>query len=126
MALSGINQAPSDYGGCFGEDNWAVAGIQPLYDLCLVRPLKIHWSSDLESDTGGLGDRVFRVLFQVPANRLGHGQFSGAQLKTIQEVINLTVFGFFSVLYLKEQFRWNYLVGFALILLAVLFVFKKW
>ena len=49
--------------------------------------------------------------FQVPANRMGHGQFSAAQLKTIQEVISLTVFAFFSVLYLREEFRWNYVVG---------------
>ena len=64
--------------------------------------------------------------FQVPANRLGHGQFSAAQLKTIQEVITLVVFSVFSVLYLKESLRWNYLVGFALIVGAVFFVFKKW
>ena len=64
--------------------------------------------------------------FQVPANRLGYGQFSAAQLKTIQEVITLTVFCVFSVLYLKEELKWNYLVGFALIAGAVFFVFKKW
>lgn len=64
--------------------------------------------------------------FQVPANRWGHGRFSAAQLKTMQEVITLVVFGGFSVLYLKEQLRWNYLVGFALIVAAVFFVFKKW
>ncbi len=61
--------------------------------------------------------------FQVPANRIGSANFSAAQLKVIQEVITLVVFSFFSVLYLKEQLRWNYLVGFALILLAVFFVF---
>ena len=64
--------------------------------------------------------------FQVPANRLGHGQFTAAQLKTIQEVITLVVFAAFSVLYLKEQFRWNYLVGFGLIGLAVFVIFHKW
>lgn len=64
--------------------------------------------------------------FQVPANRLGYGQFSAAQLKTIQEVITLTVFCVFSVLYLKEELKWNYLVGFTLIAGAVFFVFKKW
>jgi uncharacterized protein len=72
------------------------------------------------------GIAFFEYCFQVPANRLGYGQFTGAQLKTIQEVISLTVFGFFSVLYLKEQFRWNYLVGFLLILAAVFVVFHKW
>ena len=64
--------------------------------------------------------------FQVPANRLGHGQFSAAQLKTMQELITLIVFSIFSVLYLKEPLKWNYLVGFALIVGAVFFVFKKW
>ncbi|MBI3616926.1 MAG: DMT family protein [Candidatus Omnitrophica bacterium] len=64
--------------------------------------------------------------FQVPANRIGHGTFTAPQLKTIQEVITLIVFCVFSVLYLKEEIRWNYFVGFALIILAVFFIFKKW
>jgi len=64
--------------------------------------------------------------FQVPANRLGHGQFTAAELKTIQEVITLIVFCVFSVVYLKESLRWNYLAGFACIVAAVFFVFKKW
>ena len=62
--------------------------------------------------------------FQVPANRIGHTHFSAAQLKVLQEVITLVVFSVFSVLYLREEFRWNYLVGFALILLAVVVVFR--
>jgi hypothetical protein len=64
--------------------------------------------------------------FQVPANRLGHAQFSAAQLKTIQEVITLVVFSVFSVVYLKEGLRWNYLVGFVMMIAAVFFIFKKW
>ncbi len=64
--------------------------------------------------------------FQVPANRFGHGRFNAAQLKTIQEVITLVVFCFFSVLYLKEEIRWNYLAGFACMVAAVFFVFHKW
>ena len=68
----------------------------------------------------------FEYCFQVPANRWGHGQFTAAQLKTIQEVITLTVFCVFSVVYLKEDLRWNYLVGFAFMAGAVFFVFKKW
>ncbi len=63
--------------------------------------------------------------FQVPANRLGHEFFNAAQLKTIQEVITLIVFSVFSVLYLKEEFKWNYLVGFVFIVIAVFFIFKK-
>lgn len=68
----------------------------------------------------------FEYCFQVPANRIGHGQFTAAQLKTIQEVITLVVFSVFSVLYLKEEFRWNYLVGFGFMILAVFFIFRKW
>lgn len=68
----------------------------------------------------------FEYCFQVPANRIGHGVYSAAQLKTIQEVITLLVFSVFSVLYLKEEFKWNYLVGFIFIIFAVFFIFKKW
>lgn len=64
--------------------------------------------------------------FQVPANRIGHSMFTAAQLKTIQEVITLVVFAVFSVFYLKEEFKWNYLVGFILIAIAVFVIFKKW
>jgi len=63
--------------------------------------------------------------FQVPANRIGSYQFSTAQLKTIQEVITLVVFSVFSVTYLREQFRWNYLVAFACIAGAVFFMFYE-
>jgi uncharacterized protein (DUF486 family) len=72
------------------------------------------------------GIAFFEYCFQVPANRLGHGTFTAAQLKTIQEVITLTVFAVFSVLYLKERLEWNTLVGFALIALGAFFVFMNW
>lgn len=68
----------------------------------------------------------WEYCFQVPANRIGYGQFSGAQLKTIQEVITLVVFSIFSVLYLKEELRWNHMAGFAMIIGAVVLIFKKW
>jgi uncharacterized protein len=72
------------------------------------------------------GIAFFEYCFQVPANRIGSYQFSTAQLKTIQEVITLVIFSVFSVLYLREEFKWNYLVGFVLIIAAVFFVFRKW
>lgn len=72
------------------------------------------------------GIAFFEYCFQVPANRIGHGTFSAAQLKIIQEVITLTVFSVFSMVYLKEELRWNYIVAFILILLAVIIAFKKW
>ena len=63
--------------------------------------------------------------FQVPANRIGSYQFSPAQLKTIQEVITLIIFSIFSVSYLRQQFRWNYVVAFAFIVGAVFFMFYE-
>lgn len=60
---------------------------------------------------------------QVPANRLGHrdygGVFSAPQLKVIQEVVTLLVFGVFTTLVLKERLRWTDGVAFALIVAAV-------
>lgn len=65
--------------------------------------------------------------FQVPANRLGHNTgYSASQLKIMQEVITLGVFVVFATLYLGEQMKWNYWVGFALVLCAVFFVYHKW
>ena len=72
------------------------------------------------------GIALLEYCFQVPANRIGHEYFTAAQLKTMQEVITLVVFSIFSIFYLKEDFQWNYLVGFALIILAVFFIFKRW
>ena len=71
------------------------------------------------------GIAFFEYCFQVPANRIGYSVYNAAQLKTMQEVITLTIFAIFSILYLKEEFRWNYLIGFLFIILAVFFIFKK-
>ena len=70
------------------------------------------------------GIAFVEYCFQVPANRIGSNQgYTGAQLKIMQEVITLLVFCVFSVLYLHEKLKWNYMVGFALVALAVFFVF---
>ena len=61
--------------------------------------------------------------FQVPANRIGYGQFTGYQLKIIQESITLVVFAVFAYVYLGEAMRWNYAASFACILGAVVFAF---
>ncbi|NCO85777.1 MAG: DMT family protein [Rhodobacterales bacterium] len=71
------------------------------------------------------GIAFFEYVLQVPANRIGHGHFSAAQLKTIQEVITLTVFVLFSVFYLQEPVKWNHLVGFAFIALGAWFIFAQ-
>jgi len=68
----------------------------------------------------------FEYCFQVPANRIGYGEFNAAQLKTIQEVITLIVFSIFSITYLKQDLKWNVIVGFMFMIVAVFFVFKKW
>ena len=57
--------------------------------------------------------------FQVPANRLGYGQFSATQLKIIQEAISVTTFVIFGYFYLKESLTWRTGVAFLMILAAV-------
>ena len=66
---------------------------------------------------------LLEYCLAVPANRLGYGQFSGFQLKIIQEVVTLVVFTGFAILFLKEKLAWNYLVAFAFIALAAFFAF---
>ncbi len=71
------------------------------------------------------GIALGEYMLQVPANRIGYGYFNAAQLKTIQEVITLSVFIVFSVTWLGEPIRWNQGVGFGFILLGAWFVFQK-
>ncbi len=70
------------------------------------------------------GIAFFEYCLAVPANRYGNAVYSAAQLKTIQEVVTLSVFCGFSVLYLKEQLTWNHAFGFALIAVGAAFVFS--
>jgi uncharacterized protein len=62
-------------------------------------------------------------MLAVPANRIGHQVYSAAELKTMQEVITLSVFAVFSWLFLNEPLGWNHLVGFGLIAAGAFFVF---
>jgi uncharacterized protein (DUF486 family) len=72
------------------------------------------------------GIAFFEYCLMVPANRIGYESGVNAfQLKMIQEVITLVVFGVFAVVYLKEPFHWKYLVSFLFLLGAVYFMFKK-
>jgi uncharacterized protein len=71
------------------------------------------------------GIAFFEYCFMIPANRLASKNFDPAQLKIVQEAITLVVFGFFSVMYLKESFKINYLLSFVCILGAIFFAFKK-
>ena len=70
------------------------------------------------------GIAFFEYWLAVPANRLGHQVYSAAELKTIQEVVTLTVFAVFSVLYLKESFTLNHLIGFAMIAGGAAVIFR--
>ena len=74
---------------------------------------------------------LFEYAFQVPANRIGYlgngGPFDLFELKTIQEVVTLTVFVVVNIYVFKDgQLHWNHILGFALIVLAVFVIFKKW
>ena len=73
---------------------------------------------------------LFEYSFQIPANRYGYvgngGAFSLMQLKVIQEVVSITVFTLFSVIFFRgEPLQWNHLAAFACLVLAVYFVFLK-
>ena len=70
------------------------------------------------------GIALFEYCLAVPANRYGSAFYSVAQLKTMQEVITLTVFAGFSVFWLKQPLGWNHAVGFALIVAGAAFIFK--
>lgn len=76
------------------------------------------------------GIALFEYCFQVPANRLGSSQFGGPfsiwELKVIQEVISLSVFAVFALVFMKsDSLRWNHLAGFLCLILAVYFIFRK-
>ena len=96
--------------------------------------MTIAWYGHLKYKTAPLvlviaiswGIALFEYVLQVPANRIGHGYFSAAELKTIQEVITLSIFALFSVFYLGESLSWNHLAGFACIALGAFFIFHKW
>ena len=85
----------------------------PTAPLLLVIP--ISW-----------GIAFFEYCLAVPANKIGHTVYSAAQLKTMQEIITLLVFGVFSVLYLGESLRWNHMVAFMFLCGAAFFSFNKW
>jgi len=96
----------------FKEMNW-------FNNLGLVGVIFISW-----------GIALFEYSLQVPANRIGFsengGPFNLWQLKVIQEVITLTVFSLFAIVFFKsEPFRINHLIGFAFLVIAVYFIFKK-
>lgn len=113
LVLSNIFMTLAWYGHLkFAEWKW-------FSKLGLISIILISW-----------GIALFEYMFQVPANRIGFqgtgGPFSLVQLKVLQEVITLVVFVAFTLIAFKnETFRWNHFVGFAFLVLAVYFIFKK-
>jgi len=85
----------------------------------LKQPSQALWQAILIS----WGIAFFEYCLAVPANRLGYGTFSLAQLKIMQEVITLAVFAGFAVLYMGEALKWNYFAAFACLVGAVVFIF---
>lgn len=71
------------------------------------------------------GIAFFEYCLMVPANRMGSYVFTAPQLKIIQEVITLVVFAGFSIFYLNEGMKWNYVISFLFILGAVYFAFRE-
>ncbi len=72
------------------------------------------------------GIAFFEYCLAAPANRIGHQVYSAAQLKTMQEIITLLVFGVFSVMWLGESLKWNHMVAFLFLCGAAFFSFHKW
>ena len=85
----------------------------------MVRALEISRRTAAEGHRGELADLFVEYAFQVPANRIGYGHFTGYQLKIVQEVITLIVFAVFATVYLGERIRWNHAIAFAFIVCAV-------
>ncbi|MFC3570273.1 DMT family protein [Paracoccus simplex] len=95
--------------------------------------MTVAWYGHLKFKTAPLlvvilvswGIAFFEYLLQVPANRFGYGHFSAAQLKTIQEVISLSIFVLFSWLWLGERLTWNIGLGFAFICFGAFLIFHR-
>ncbi|MES2906917.1 MAG: DMT family protein [Pseudomonadota bacterium] len=110
------------------------SALLPILMLCLSNVfMTFAWYGHLKFKAAPLyivvliswGLAFFEYWLAVPANRWGHGTYSAAELKTIQEVITLIVFAGFSVWFLGEPLRWNHVVGFAFIAMGAFFVFQK-
>jgi uncharacterized protein (DUF486 family) len=108
------------------------AVLPPLLLLCSNLFMTAAWYGHLKfprapllvAITASWGIALIEYCLAVPANRIGYGTYSAAQLKTMQEVITLLVFAGFSVLFLGERLTVNHLLGFSLIAAGAWFVFR--
>jgi uncharacterized protein (DUF486 family) len=108
--------------------------VWPVVLLCVSNVfMTFAWYGHLKFKTSPLyiviavswGIAFIEYCFAVPANRIGHGVYSAAQLKTMQEIITLIVFAVFSVTYLGESLKWNHLAGFCLLVAAAFLIFYE-
>jgi len=109
--------------------------IAPIALLCVSNVfMTFAWYGQLKFPAAPLwaavlvswGIAFFEYWLAVPANRIGYTVYSGAQLKTMQEIITLLVFGVFSVTYLGEALKWNHLAAFGCLVAAAVFAFTEW
>jgi uncharacterized protein (DUF486 family) len=108
------------------ENDSVAYRIKYIHDLCLVRTLKnLNDRKWYIAALASWGIALFEYLLQVPANRIGYTQFSVAQLKITQEVITLSVFAPFAMLYLREPMKLDYLWAGLCLLGAVYFMFRS-
>ena len=111
------------------------SAIAPIFLLLLSNVfMTFAWYGQLKYPAASLwlvipvcwGIAFFEYCLAVPANRIGYTVYSAAQLKTMQEVITLSVFAVFSTAYLGEPLRWNHMVAFAFLACAAFFAFHEW
>jgi uncharacterized protein len=109
--------------------SWVTIGLLLMSNVFMT----FAWYGHLKYKTAPLvlvifiswGIAFFEYCLQVPANRIGHGTFSAAELKGMQEIITLSVFALFSIFYLGEPLKWNHIAGFVLIVVAAFLIFRK-
>ncbi len=111
----------------------AIQAALPVLMLCASNVfMTFAWYGHLKFPTAPLvavvviswGIAFFEYWLAVPANRIGAAVYSPAQLKTIQEVVTLTVFAGFSAWYLGEPPSWTTLLGFAFIAVGAALIFR--
>ncbi len=111
--------------------NWKLYLLPPLLLVGSNILMTFAWYGHLKRPGWGMGLAIavswgialFEYCLAVPANRIGYGTYTGQQLKVMQEVITLAVFAGFSVFFLGEELRWNYLAAMGCLVAAVLFIF---
>ena len=111
---------------CVRSNRLSARRLKCVHDVCLVRAHLRNLSGRpwYIAAVASWGIALFEYLLQVPANRLGYTTMSLAQLKILQEVITLSVFVPFAILYMRQGLDWNFLWAGLCLLGAVYFMFR--